>query len=655
MAKRSVCFDPELLASMCSHVEIPSKERSEEQEEAEGDDPRVLVKFDPFLPTQSYVLSEIAKGKKEGANTFYILKPRQSGITTLGIGTALMWCFKFAGMIFGFIADTAQRLALNRKLCRQFVRSLKGVPEWRQEVTDDNRYEFSFGNDSSIYWMNANSNDEGGLGRSVGCTASWGTEVGLYKDVEGFLSFLSSISENNPIALNVFEGTAKGPNLFKELWDIAKESSSQRAIFIGWWIHPWYEHNLKNPEHKKRYDTYWGQLPRLTRDESRWVEGVKLRYGYDIRPTQISWWRWHLLERKKKNMLLMYQEYPPLEEDAWTYGGNSFVDGRKLSVMMSRAMVTRTDPKKYFIFDPGDGVHFETSDMIEVDAEKIYYDLVCFMEPVIGPHVRYCVGHDPSHGANEEGDHCCSQVLLCYSDKAIQVAEFVKREIPSYQQAWVILHLVGAYNSGESETHLNVEMQGGGTQIYDEINRLQKEMAYGYTPKLIKYFQRISHYNYTRPDSLSSRGSTVHWETNWKTRGPMLHHLKNLIERQQLELKSEAAIKEVATMTQLRDGDIETGSENHRLMALGIAGMAYKQILEIDIGAQEDYSSTHLEGIHQAQDPSILTPQQAVNDMYKRWRLEVLASDLEEVEGSTPGEDGQWLYQEDVAESDYEL
>jgi hypothetical protein len=581
---------------------------------------------------------------------------RQSGVTTLGLGVALMWCFRFAGMIFGFIADTAQRLALNRKLCKQFVRSLKAVPEWRQEVTDDNRYELSFGNDSSIYWMNANSDDEGGLGRSIGLTSMWVTEIGLCKDVEGMLSLLSSISENNPIALNVLEGTAKGPNLFKELYDIAKEptNQSQRAIFVPWWIHPWYEHQLDNPVHKERFKVYWGQLPRLTRDEARWVESIKLRYSFDIRPTQISWWRWHLRERKKDNLLLMYQEYPPLEEDAWTYGGNSFVDGRKLSVLQSRAMSSRKDPRKYFVFDPGDGVKFETSDLREVNPDHSYFDLVCYAEPVVGPRVRYCIGHDPSHGADPEGDHCCSEVLLCYLDKAVQVAEFLKREIPTYQQAWVILHLVGAYNSGESETHLNIEMQGGGDQIYDEIKRLQKELAYGYTPKLARYFQRMSHYLYTRSDSMSSKGSTVHWETSWRTRPRMLHNLKNLIERGSLELKSEEAIKEIASMSQLRTGEIETGDQNHRLMALAIAGMAYIQILEMDIAGQKEFLSDALKQVHGDNlNPAALTPDQVMNGAVDRWRQDVLAQEIEEHEdySDSPG----WLYQEDVAENDFEL
>lgn len=627
-SKRQVTFDPELLQSLCSHVRIPGKEGGGEGEGG------VLVPFDPMLPTQSYVLAQIARGKAEGKNTFYVLKCRQSGVTTLGLGVALLWCFQHAGLIFCFIADNSSRLVLNRRLCQTFIASLRKVPQWRQEVEENNRYFVSFKNGSAIYWLNAGSDDEGGLGRSIGATASWGTELGCWRDEEGTLSLMSSISENNPLGLHVFEGTAKGPNLFKELYDLAAEpgNTTQAAIFVGWWLHPWYEHDLADPRHLKRFQTYWGALPRLTRDEARWVEGIKLRYNFDIRPTQISWWRWHLRERKKDNLLLMYQEYPPLEEDAWTYGGSTFIDGRKLSILTSRAVASRQhDKRRYFVFDPGDGVRFEGSDMIEVDPLSHYYDLVCFSEPIAGPRVRYCVGCDPAHGATEEGDHAAIEVFLCYSDKCVQVAEWLKRETPTYQIAWVILHLVGVYNSGESETHLNIEMQGGGTEVYAEIRRLQAEMAYGYNPKLARYFQKISHYLYVRGDSTRGAGATVHWETSWKTRPRMLHNLKNLIEREMLELKSEELIKECAKVQQLRDGNLETGRQDHRLMATAIGAMAYIQLLDIDIGGNEQFLSTALKEVHDpSANPSQLSPDQFMKILSDQWRQNLLAGQMQE-------------------------
>jgi hypothetical protein len=633
---KKTAFDPELLMQMGKHVLIPSKEP--------GDDPelgvsQILRPFDPFLATQVYVAERMKAGIARGIHTFYILKCRQSGITTEGVLILLMWNFKHDGMVSNFIADNSSRVSRNRRLTVQFVKSLEKHPEWRQEIDDNNREVLSFLNGSEINWQNANSQDEGGLGKSIGSICNWATEIGRYRDEKGLLSLTSSMSENSPLALNVFEGTSEGPNLFKELYDDAARvgNTSAEAIFIPWWIHPWYEHDLKNPEHKKRFEAYWLPCPRLTRDETRWVEGVRVRYNYEIRPTQLSWWRWHLSEKKKKNILLMYQEYPAIPEDAWTYGGRGFIDGHKLSVQITRVIKDRARPKRFFVFDPGDGVNFESSDLEEVDPESHYYDLVCFCDPIDGPNVRYCLGWDPSHGANEEGDNCCGQVLCAWLDKAVQVAEFSRNEIPTYQQAWVILHLVGAYSTSYAETHLNIEMQGGGTQIYDEIKKLQASAAYGYSDKLVRYFSRMSHYQYVKFDSTAGRGSTVHWETSWRTRGPMLHNLKNMVSRDMLELHSADAIRECERATMLRNGDIDTGDDDHRVLALAIACMAYAQLQDVDTLSL----STDQKQVSEMPEGGILDPGQIMQHAINDWRNRIKQEVLEENEGFSETPD--WL------------
>ena len=642
MPKRPPFLDIDLLIKMASFVRIPSKEEASDPDD-ESDEATTMIRMDPLLSTQVYFLEQLSAGIKQGKNVYYICKCRQSGITT--IGHVVLHCLRVVhkGLLSAFIADNSQRLFVNRRLAKKIVSSLTSHPQWSQEVDEDNRYNLSFKNDSVTFWLNANSDDEGGLGRSMGLPVMWGTEMGGWKDEQGTLSLLSSLPEKNPRSLAVFEGTATGPNLFKELYDEAKEGKNTCAIFIPWWRHQWYEHDLSDPVQKQRFDTYWGEQPRLGRDEQRWVEGAWERYGIKIRPTQISWYRWHLREKKKNNTQLMHQEYPSLEEDAWIYGGSMFVDGRKLSTLTTNAVSSRQkDARRYFQFDPGDGVHFLGSDLIEVDPAKSWFDLVCFHEPVVGPRVRYCLGCDPAHGANEESDFACCEVLLCYSDKAVQVAEFLKRDINTTQIAWVILHLVGAYTSLESEVRLNIEMQGGGTEVYGEIKRLQNEMAFGYTPKLARYFQRMTHYIYTQGDKAVAHSNTLHWETSWKSKPRMLHNLRNLIERDMLEIHSEQLIKDCSKISLLRDGSIETPAQNHRVMAMAIAGMAYIQLLDMDIGNDPNYSSKALHEVH-AQEFNSLTPDQIMRTAVEDFKARVLREMVEEAHN--PNETPDWMSQ----------
>ena len=480
--KRKPFFDVELFRDFCGHVKIPAKEYDAELagEGDEEDAPSSLVAFSKFFGPQEHALKEMRSGLAQGKNTFLILKCRQSGITTLGLNALNFLCFSYPGVQTAFISHSNALVHVCRGMLKRYYRSIRD-PKWKVEMTDDNKEFAGFKNDSAIYWLNANSNDEGGLGRGLPIRCTWGDEIGSWTDEEGVGSLFSSLSERNPKSLHVFAGTSRGPNLFKDLFEEASkpENLTQKAIFLGWWLHHLYEHDLSDPLQAQFHRGYWDPLPRYTYDEARWIEGIRVRYGHQIRPTQISWWRQHLAEKKKKNTALMYQEYPPLPEDAWIYGGANFIDGRKLSAATTRVVDLASRPKRYFMFDRGDGVKFDNTDFVEVDPQVHYYDLVCYSDPVIGERVRYAIGVDPAHGANPEGDHACVQVLQCYSDKAIQVAEFLAREITTAELAWVVLHLAGAYSSDIAGAHLCIELQGGGIQTYDEIKRYRTRLRSG--------------------------------------------------------------------------------------------------------------------------------------------------------------------------------
>lgn len=612
-------IDRELFFQFCSKLLIPAKEG--------GKDGQTLIPLIP-LPTQIYLIDEIIKGLQEGIHFFTVLKCRQSGITTIGLAFDLYWCWRHDGVIFNFVADTSKRTNYNRSLLKDFVASLKSQREWYQPVQDDNRDMITFNNRSKIIWNNANGRDEGGLGRGTGVVGCHCTEVGLYKDEEGVASLLSSLSLTNRNRFYLLEGTAQGPNLFRELCDEADRegNTSQKFIFIGWWLQPDYDCDLNTEDGLNRYRTYWETSPRVNYEESIWVNGVKDRYGWTVTPTQMAWFRYHLRELKMDNLEMMYQEYPPLPEYAWRYGGRTFISGTKL---MEKRLAAERREQIPRLFQFGFGNTFLETGVHEVGGHD-WYDLMTWDEPVKGPMVRYVIGVDPAYGATEEGDHAAVQVYRCYSDKAVQVAEFCRREIPTYQLAWVVLHLAGAYNS---ETILNVELAGGGFAVMEEIKRLQSEMTMGYNSALIPHFQNLYHYVYLRPDH-GGRSGALHWQTTPSTKERMMNHYRDFFERGGLEVRSLELIKETEAIQRLRSGELETGAKNHRLMAAAIAIMAYIQCLEFELGGTK-YDEEYFKLGEKAQDGKI-TPAEVLNLRMLDWQDSVIQADIEKRKNMKP-------------------
>ncbi len=618
MTKTVSGIDRATFLAFCERLSIPAKEGDKETSSA-------LV---PLIPmrTQLYVLDEILEGLSRGIHFFVILKCRQSGITTLGLAFDLYWCFRHDGVIFNFIADNSKRTNYNRSLLRDFVRSLAKHPEWRQQIDDDNRDMISFGNRSKIIWNNANSRDEGGLGRGTGVVGCHGTEVGLWKDEEGVGSLLSSLAQTNPNRFYLFEGTAQGPNIFRDMCREAErgDNTSKKFIFVGWWLQSDYDLNLKVPEDLERYNVYWRTFPRPNKEEALWVDAVKRRYGWSITETQIGWWRWHLKELKFGNLELMYQEYPPLPEYAWRYGGRTFVNGAKLLERRLEVKERQFCPR---CFQCQFGDSFEETDIQEVSKREQWYDLITWDEPREGQGVRYVIGVDPAYGANEEGDHACVQVFRCYSDKAVQVAEFVRRELPTYKLAWAVMHLAGTYNS---ETILNVELQGGGFAVMEELQRLQASVAHGYNPVLSRHFDNMRHYVYSRPDAVRRNYASFHWRTSQDNKVRMLSQFRDFFEQGIMEIKSMELLEEIELMQRLKDGTIDTGKEDHRLMATGFATMAYVQLLETDIGGTK-FTEDFFKKEERAESGEI-TPSEILTANILNWRESVYMRDLKDQE-----------------------
>jgi len=575
-------IDKDHFLAFTSKLRIPSKEGDESSGEQ-------MVPLIP-LPTQSYLLEEINVGIQNDIHFFVVLKGRQEGVTTYGMALDLYLCFRHDGLVLNFIGDKPLTTKVNRSLCEGFVRSLSSHPEWQQEVRVSNDEMIEFHNGSKIIWHIANTREEGGLGRSVGAAACHGTEVGRWKDEVGIGSLMSSLAEHNPNRFFLWESTAHGRNEFKRMFEESdgQGQTTQKAIFIGWWRHPWYETRMDMPSGKRQHAVYWESDPVLNREEAVWVDNVKRRYGFEIRPTQMSWWRWHLHKMKRSRLDEMYQEYPPLPEYAWKFGATTFIS--EMSLIERETIIKETEfPQLRFTrFDYGRGAEFNDCVPVEVDPEETYYDLVTWEDPLEGPQgPRYAIGVDPSHGADEKSDAAAIIMLLCFSDVAVQVAEFQSKNIEAYKLAWVILHLAGAYRR---RPLFNAELLGGGFELVNHINLIQMNQAYGYSPILEAAFAEIEHYVWDKPDRRKRNTSVLHYKTTAESKERMFEAIRTYFHRGMLEIRSRKLLQQMRGIIWSDAGKLEEPRDNHLLMGLGMATMAFDQILQRDIGGMGQFS-----------------------------------------------------------------
>ena len=155
-----------------------------------------------------------------------------------------------------------------------------------------------------------------------------------------FRSLLASLAENNPKRLFVFESTARGFNMFHDMYVTAKRARTQRAIFCGWWRNEFYSADPNS----NIYKVYWDG--KLTPEEKEWTKDIKKIYNYEINSRQMAWWRWKLYEGIKDDAL-MYQEFPPTEDYAFIMTGSSFFSNARCTDAIKAAKKIQPDNYRY--------------------------------------------------------------------------------------------------------------------------------------------------------------------------------------------------------------------------------------------------------------------------------------------------------------------
>jgi hypothetical protein len=189
----------------------------------------------------------------------------------------------------------------------------------------------------------------------------------------------------------------------------------------------------------------------------------------------------------------------------------------------------------------------------------------------------YVIGADPAYGSSDWADRFCIQVFRCYADGMEQVAEFATPEMNTYQFAWVIAHLAGAYKNST----LNLEVNGPGQAVINELRNLKRQAATltgqaGHD--LMNVLGSMSNYIWRRNDTLGGISNSIGWITTSQTKERMLSYMKDYFERNMMALYSTDLIEEMKTI--VREGaSIEATGRNKddRVMAAALACAAFAE------------------------------------------------------------------------------
>jgi len=539
-------FNLKQFYAFCSELKIETKEQG-------------LRKMDNLLGTQTYVMDEISSGLESGVHFFVILKGRQLGITTISLALDLYWHYINAGLNGTLVTDTEE----NRDMFRGTLGSyMDGLPkEFKIPILAHNRNSLALKNRSRIFYQVAGLRAKGSLGRGKGITFLHGTETSSWGDEEGLASLLASLAETNPKRLYIFESTARGFNMFHDMYVTAKRARTQKAIFCGWWRNEFYS---AAPE-TDVYKVYWDG--KLTPEEKEWTRDIKKLYNFEINSRQMAWWRWKMLEGIKDDSL-MYQEFPPTEDYAFVMTGTSFFSNSRCTDAMKIAKKIDCDHYRYAM-----GVNFQDTEVLK-STERLS-TLKVWEDPIDTAY--YVIGADPAYGSSDWADRFCIQVFRCYSDGMEQVAEFATSELNTYQFAWVIAHLAGAYKNST----LNLEVNGPGQAVLNEIKNLRRQaasMGNAMGKSLMDVYGSMSNYIWRRNDTMGGISNSLGWLTTAATKERMMSYTKDLFERQMLDVYSVDTIEEMKTI--IRDGaSIEASGRNKddRVMAMALACAAFSE------------------------------------------------------------------------------
>lgn len=523
-----------------------------------------------MLGTQRYILDEMCAVLERGVTTFYILKARQLGASTFFVALDLFWAMEHKGLLGAFVTHTDQSKAQFRNIIKVFFANLPKTHRIKWDI--ENRDMLILKNSSVLQYLVAGIKEKskGGLGRSSANNFIHGTEVAFWGSPDDLNELSATMSSHYPHRMKIYETTANGFNFFEEMYRAAKDDPTICCIFVGWWRHDHYTFPDDHP-YFRIYMPQGNSTPLHILERKR-VRLVGKEYGVTITHNQIAWYRWHLESELQGDQSKMDEMFPWVEDDAFVATGSKFFLNDSLTDAMKRARQQPFMPFKYMFTA-------RWQDTVVAATRDRRAELKVWEEP--DPRGHYVLGCDPAYGSSDEADRAVIHVARCFSDRLVQVAEFVSPTISTYQCAWALCHLAGYYRN----VMVNLEMNGPGEAVFNEINvlRTHTHEMINHAPDgkvthdLRQVLNMMRHYLYKRADSMG--GSLAYqWRTSGTNKPPMMHSFKDAFELRRTILNSMALLEEMKTIV-IHDGSIqaEGSCKDDRVIAGALAHEAWRR------------------------------------------------------------------------------
>lgn len=516
-------------------------------------------------PSQRLVVDAVAKGLSEGVHEFVVLKCRQVAITTVCSVVELFWALANPGVQGAIIADRTDNLERLRRIFASLLETLP--PEWRSpehRLVQNNRTGMAFANRSVIDLLAAASNPD--LGASRALNMMHATECAQWKSLAGVESLKASLARQNPTRLYVWESIANGFNWYYNFCQQAKVDRHMKFIFIGFWANPTYAIPKSDPDFK----IYWDG-GKLTEEEITRARYVKQQYNTIVKPEQVAWWRRESEFRHEEYML---RHYPWHERECFIASGSGFFPAAR-TLEISEQLTPSSPPYKgyKYLFDE----QFLKS-RIEPTNDPDEAMLKVWEPPEANG--IYCIGVDPSGGGGGDSDDHAIEVLRCYADRIVQVAEFRTNKPLTYQIAWVLAHLAGAYRD-----HIaNLEVTGVGAAVLPEVRNLRMLAERGIlqgepgSENILNMIGAVRWFLYKRADTLGGAGNVIAWKANADNKHQTYSELRDSLMLRRVEIRSPTLVAQMQAVIE-DEGWIgagpDTGENDDLVSALVLAHHAY--------------------------------------------------------------------------------